>query len=361
MVVGSTPVRRPISVRSHRRSIILVWLVGLILATGGMAALAAEDDADYGVRPAPVGDGSRPIDRIEHALEPGTSITDAIEIFNFGDHEALFDVYAADMVPSSNGGLAPAARETPIAAGGAWLTPHVETVELGPGDWASLDFDIDVPAEASVGPHTAVLLVERRESPGQGMVDLKTRIGLLVEVEVLTEIELVARLGPITLERINGDVVFYVPVTNTGEVTFEVTGEVLVRDDYGRDISRIALAPADKYVAPGEKAVFSAEWENPPLFGHFQALSTVEATVGERVPVVFDGGPVDFWLVPWMWILVVLVTLLVVGGALTALRPAMKRRGRHRREEREILRQYRRRRALEEQPKLEKKDETVGL
>lgn len=344
---GSLPVGRTVNAPSHR--LVLITLVSLFLALSPATAFAADSDgADYGVRPAPVGDGSRSIDRIEHALEPGVAITDAIQIFNFSDNTSVFDVYPADMVPSSNGGLAPAARDAEIVAEGSWVTVETGTVELGPGESATVGLEILVPLEAALGTHEAVVLVERRESPGEGMVDVRTRVGLLVHVEVLSEIDLAAALRTLTWDRDGGDVTFSVTMSNKGDVTFAASGVVRVTNGDGDEIAGITLLPDGRYVAADEDAVLNGVWEDPPLFGRYEAEAVVEAVVGERTPVVLRSEPISFWLVPWVGIVVILGVVVALVWLFYLLRPRLQKRARHRREEKALLRDFRRRRALEE-------------
>lgn len=348
MTIGSMSVGRARNAPSHRHRL-LVPLVALALALSSGIALAADNDgADYGVRPAPVGDGSRQIDRIEHALEPGASIADAIQIFNFSGGMAVFDIYPADMVPTGNGGMAPAAPDTEIVAEGSWLTVETGTVELGPGEWATVGFDIDVPAEASIGEHEAVVLVERHEPSGEGMVDIRTRVGLRVKIEVLSEIDLAATLGPLSWGKDGGDVNFSIPLRNTGDVTFAASGAVRITDGDGDEIAAITLLPDGRYVAPDEDAVLEAVWEDPPLFGRFEAEAVVEAVVGERTPVAFPSETISFWLVPWVGVIVTLGVLVALLWLFYLWRPHLQKRARHRREERALLRDFRHRRALEE-------------
>jgi hypothetical protein len=331
----------------HNRALAAVVVLTLLLGVG-TAAVATEVDADYGARPAPVGDGSRPIDRFQHDLEPGTTITDALQVFNFTDIPAVFDIYAADMVPSSNGGLAPAARETAVVAEGTWLSPRESTVEVGPRESATVEFDIEVPIEASIGEHRGVILVERHEAPGSGTFDLRTRVGLVVDIEVRQEIALAGTVGPMTVERDGGGVIFRVSLTNTGEASFATTGVIRIADAGNDEVARLSLAPAGRYVASGEEASFRAVWEEPPLFGRYEAVATLEARVGDRDPVVLDGRPVSFSIVPWTEIVIVVVALSLLAWALYRIRPRLARRARHRREERDLIRDFRRRRALEE-------------
>lgn len=331
-------------VPSHRR--VLVTLFALSLTMLPLAASADIDGADYGVRPAPVGDGSRPIDRFEHAVEPGTSITDAVQVFNFGGETSVFDLYPADMVPSSNGGLAPATRESEIVSEGSWLTVDVETIELGPGESATVGFAIDVPLDASVGEHEAVMLVERRESPGEGAIDVRTRVGLRVGIEVLNEIDLAADLGSLGWDRAKR--AFHLPLSNTGDVTFAVSGAVHVTDDDGHEIAAVTLLPEGRHVAAGEDATLDAVWEDPPLFGRFQAEAVVAVVVGDRTPVLIQSETISLLLVPWTLIVTVIGLIFSLVWALSLLRPHWKTRGRHRREEKAMLRDFRRRRAIEE-------------
>lgn len=346
MMLGSLLMGRAVN-PSHRRVLIALIAVSMTLCSG--TAFAADNDsADYGVRPAPVGDGSRPIDRIEHALEPGASITDSIQIFNFSDETAVFDIYSADMVATSNGGLAPASRDTEVVDEGSWLTVDVDTVELEPGDSTTVGFAIEVPMEASVGEHQAVVLVERHEPSGEGAIDVKTRVGLLVDVEVLSEIDLAATLGALSWDRDGSDVSFSVPFVNTGDVTFAASGVVSVTDGDGHEMAEITLLPDGRYVAAGEEAVLSAVWDDPPLFGRFEAEAMAEAVVGERAPVIFRSETVAFWLVPWVGLIVSVAVVIALMWLFYLLRPHLQKKARHRREEKALLRDFRRRRAAGE-------------
>lgn len=324
-------------------------VVFALLSSAGMAAAAEGGDPDYGVRPAPVGDGSRPIDRFQHGLEPGTSIPDAFQIFNFSDEPAVFDVYQADMVPSSNGDLAPAARNVAVVGEGTWLSLEESSVELGPGESATVEFTISVPLEASIGEHRGVILVERQEAPGSGTLELKTRVGLVVGIDVLREVALAGSVGPMTWDRDHGHIAFQVSLTNTGEPSFGASGVVEVTDRAGGPVARVSLTPAGRYVAPGETATFEGVWEDPPLFGRYEATPIIEATVGLREPVILEGTPLGFSLVPWAQIIVVFLALAYVVWGLYRIRPILVRRARRRREERELIRDFRRRRFLEEE------------
>lgn len=313
-----------------------------------VSAAGSEAEADYGVRPAPIGDSTRSIDRFTHSLEPGTTITDALQIFNFSNEVLRFDVYSSDLVPSNTGSLAPAAREMEITGAGNWIRPATGSVEVGPRGSAQVSFDITVPEGVTPGQYGAAVLVEREGAIGSGAIQATARVGLLLELEVLGAVNIDAQIGDLVWARRDKSIVFGLPLTNTGNVTLSVTGDVEISTDDGEPFARLQLQPADRSVAPGEDAYLEVGWGDPPLLGRFEAVATVVATVENRAPVELSSQPVTIWLIPWGWIFGLLVLITLGVWALHRSRPWMTKRARHRREKKALLRDFRKRRSLEE-------------
>jgi hypothetical protein len=305
-------------------------------------------DPDYGARPAPLGEAVRASGFFAHSLEAGTGVVDAVEVFNLTNVAASFDIYAADMVESSGGGLTAGPPDLEVTGPGTWVTPERGTVQVEPRSSARVDFTVDVPQGIAPGDYFASLLVEPRLPVGTGNIETRARIGLRLEIEVLGEVDLGVDLEPLTFVREGGEVRFELSATNTGSVTFASGGEVVVVGGSGDQVAGLNLEPSGRFVAPGEQITFSAVWGDPPLFGRYTAEAVLEAVVGNHLPVRFTSNTVTFWLVPWT---LIVTGLLILGGVGWVLYASRERRGnwvRHRREERELLRDFRKRRRVEE-------------
>lgn len=174
------PVGRPLMRRSRRHA--LVFAVAVMLAA--MAPVHANDWTGYAARPAP-GEGDRDSGRFELSVGAGSSVSDAIEIFNLTDDPAAFDVYAADVVATADGGRAPAARDVEVSGPALWVIVPQTDVELASRSSTIVPFTVEVPAAISPGPYVAALLVEPRGSDSQDTITSRTRVGLWVEIQVL--------------------------------------------------------------------------------------------------------------------------------------------------------------------------------
>lgn len=174
------PVGRSFLREPHRHALIIATALLLIAA----APALADDWTGYAARPAP-GDGDRDSARFELAVAAGASVSDAVEIFNFTDDDAAFDVYAADVVATPEGGRAPAARDVALSGPATWILVDRPVVDLAARSSTLVSFTVEVPADASLGPHTSALLVEPRGTDTSGTITSRTRVGLWVEVRVL--------------------------------------------------------------------------------------------------------------------------------------------------------------------------------
>jgi hypothetical protein len=334
-----------------RRSRAARWLVlGLLLVavlqTMG-AAPPPDRDGDqpagpsYGVRPAHHADGPRAGRLIAHALEVDTVVTDGVEIFNFTDEPARFEVYAADMIATSGDGVAPAPRDAEVTGPGTWIEPEQEEIEVAPHRSVVVPVAIEVPRGTVPGEHVAALLVEPVTEAGDQTIQARARVALRVQLEVLGEIDLGVELGALRWRQAGQTVRFDLPVTNGGNVTVVVDGTVVVTDRGAQPKGELLLSPAARTLAPDATTSLEAVWEDPPWFGRVTAQAVVDARAGERAPVRFVGDAVTFWIVPWASLLAAFALLALLAAVFFASRDRRRAWRERRREERELLRDFR--------------------
>jgi len=323
---------------------VVAAIVLALMAAGGSAI--AQSSTEYGARPQRVAGTPRSVLGFFHSLEAGSSITDGVEVLNHAGTSMVFDVYAVDMVPSSNGGLAPAPRSADPEGPATWITLESDSADLGRDETELIPFDLAVPTGTPPGEYRAAIVVEPRSVADSGTVVSKTRIALPVTATVLGAVNLGVTLGDLTVVHDDGPLSFSQPITNTGDVTFTASGDLELTSWLGSATRTIAFTPEDLTLAPGETATVRAVWEDPPLFGRYDAVGTIVAVVGERQPVPFTGTTVRVWLVPWALILTGLAALVIVAMVIRALRPRWTAWRVRRREERAVLDDYRRQRRL---------------
>jgi hypothetical protein len=344
--MGAVPIRAEGPDRPHRHGAVAILVATALFFLVTATAVAAERETDYGARVAPTGDTTRTV--FAHAVEVGASVEDTLQIINYSDEPALFEVYEADMVASTGDVLVPASRDAGIIGAGAWLTPEVDVIEVAARSDALVDFTIEIPTGTAAGDYVAALLVERQEEQGSANIETRTRIGLRVEIEVLGEIDLGLILGDLGWDRFRGDIALSLPVANTGNVTFETMGSVSIVEGDGEPIAEMTMEPTTVFLAPGQNTELTAEWLDTPLFGKYEARATVTAVVGSRSPVEFLSEPVTIWIIPWMEIITVLALIGLLIWFFVATRRPRRRWAKHRREEKALIQEYRQRRKLEE-------------
>ena len=161
-----------------------VLVAGVLLTVA--TSVVAQEPTGYAARPAP-GDGDRSSARFALSVETGSSVSDAVEIFNLTDEPVTFDVYAAEAVLATGGGLAPASRDAEIGGAAAWITVDESPVVVAPRSSLIVRFTIHAPTGTDLGDQRAALLVEPEGSTGGGNIAARTRVGLWVDIKVVGE------------------------------------------------------------------------------------------------------------------------------------------------------------------------------
>lgn len=158
----------------------MLLIVTLALLLLRVDPVTAQDGATYGARPAH-DDGSS---AFVLSIPAGSSGADAVEILNFTDEPAVFDLYPADAVPTAEGGHAPAARDADTTGSTHWVTFATDSVEVAARSAKTVAFTVDVPDGTTAGDHLSALVVEPEMATDRGTVAAKTRIGLWLKVTV---------------------------------------------------------------------------------------------------------------------------------------------------------------------------------
>jgi len=95
---------------------------------------------------------------LSYDVDPGATITDSVTLYNYGNTQLTFRIYATDAFNNEDGqfDLIPGAEEPTDV--GSWVTMPQANITVPPGRQVVLPITLDVPANATAGDHVGAIL-----------------------------------------------------------------------------------------------------------------------------------------------------------------------------------------------------------
>ena len=110
-------------------------------------APAGSDDPNEG--------GNRP--NLSYTVEPGTVVDDAVTLYNYGNAQLIFNIYATDAFNGESGELDfLSGTEAPTGVG-SWVTFPQDIITVPAGQQATIPIQISIPDNAGPGDYTGAL------------------------------------------------------------------------------------------------------------------------------------------------------------------------------------------------------------
>jgi hypothetical protein len=263
-------------------------------------------------------------------IEPGSTISDHLAVFNLSSQSVAFDIYATDATGTTASGaltLLPAnSKSTDI---GSWVTlaGHVSQLSIViPGHKGIIEpFTISVPTHATPGDHTGGMIASvgtsHRGASGQ-IVTLYQRIAVPMELRVTGKLVASLQVNSVSAgfsTPVNpfggGTAHVTYSVTNTGNVRLSGTQLVTVTGPFG--IKSTVRARALPVVLPGDSIKYTVPvgglYPAGPLTAHVTVTPGWPADAAPlKLPLATASESASVFAVPWA--LLVLIVLLGGGG-----------------------------------------------
>jgi hypothetical protein len=195
----------------------------------------------------------------------------------------------------------------------SWVSVTPSSFRGAPDRTQPIQYRISVPPDAEPGDHLASLTVQRLAKATKATASSIEAVSVRLTIRVRGAVRPQARIVALEVPSIadGGPISVGTTVRNTGNVTLDFDhanpGQVTILD--GSD--RKATLPFAGSLFPGQTRVFDSRWEDPPLFGNFDAEAAVRT--GGREARSKEG----FWVIPWRQIGA--LVLIVAAVALLAL------------------------------------------
>jgi hypothetical protein len=256
----------------------------------------AQDEVVHSWALAPAGSdqpgeaGNRPT--LSYAAAPGSTIEDAVTLYNFGNESLIFQVFATDAFNDDAGQFDVRSLDEEQDGVGAWIALEQDLVQVPPGQQVTIPITVEVPEDARTGDHAgAILAASDAVSPDEAgaLVTVRRQTGTRVFVRVDGPIQpqLVVRDLTVDYDQranpLDGTANITYRVENTGNVRISGASSVSVAGLLG--VGETALPPvAIPELLPGGSATLTATASG------IQALGRVTATVTVTPDPTGDGA-----------------------------------------------------------------------
>jgi hypothetical protein len=262
---------------------------------------------------------------LSYTAEPGSTVNDSVTLWNYGNVQLTFRVYATDAFNNADGAfdLLEGAK-TPKDLG-AWLTVPVRFVTVPAHAKADLPVTLTIPAGAEPGDHAAGILASN-EAPGTGpdgkTVTLDRRTGTRVYLRVggpLHPALAVTKAHSVyhpSLDPRKGDLDVTYTVRNVGNVRLGASQAITVKNIFGRSMKSATPKPIVELL-PGNEVQLTRHFSGVAATVRDGAhIRLTPTSVGDAAPAKADATSrtASTWAFPWLLlVLAVALTLLARG------------------------------------------------
>jgi hypothetical protein len=311
---------------SRATAALAALLLGLVFALGSAVPVAfAEGEADDGsvtwsVSP---GDANGPDGRlrVESTLDPGDSIVEHMVVKNLSTTAVTFAIKAADGYRTDSGRFNMLNSDETSVDAGLWIDAP-ETVSVGAGETAVVEFTITVPDDVTPGDHIAGIAASIESlgsDAGGNQISVESRVGFPIFLRVNGEITPSLELTLVSASYqfswnpfAPGEVTAIYEVANDGNVRMEARPTV---ESQGNVVEPESDAKPIEVLPGNTRQITTSVPGVWPLF-----FSSVQVTVDPTV-ITLEGDPqpaealsqdIGVWTIPVPQLLVLLGLALVV-------------------------------------------------
>jgi hypothetical protein len=255
-------------------------------------------------------------------LAKGASVRDSVTLWNYGDTDLLFKIYAKDAFNTAEGGFDLLTATQPSTDVGGWVALEQSTVRVPARSGLPVPFTLTVPPNATPGDHAAGLVASLATSgapDAERNVLVDHRVGSRLYLRVpgvlnpsLTIDEVEATYRHVVNPVGSGELDVTFTVTNAGNIRLKGSQKVTLSGPFGRTLQERALDDLPELL-PGTSVRRTERFSVAPLV-RISADVTITPIVGggrtgDVVPEATTRSS-SVWAMPWT-LLAVLAALLV--------------------------------------------------
>ena len=252
--------------------------------------------------------GSRP--NFSYELAPGATLSDTVSLYNYGNTQLTFRIYATDAFNDKSGGFELLTGEKQPSDVGSWVKLPQANVTVSPTTRIDLPFTVSVPPDARAGDHSAAILASSTvngEGPDGKIVALDRRAGARLYVRVAGPLQPALAVDKVhttyraALNPMNGSVDVRYTVRNVGNERLGFHQRLSVKSPLGKTMKQSAMKDTLELL-PGNEVAMQA---------HFDHVTAAMRLEGQVVVNPFPVGQAKAkvtshfsqsghtWAIPW--------------------------------------------------------------
>ncbi|MBM3204611.1 hypothetical protein FJZ48_01360 [Candidatus Uhrbacteria bacterium] len=259
------------------------------------------------------------------SVPPGGTHQATISVVNDEKVERTYYTTIQKFFPKGESGQQEFLPLSDISGLPSWLFVTDPIFVLKPGESRSVSFMIRTPLDAQAGGHYAAVFFST-EPPIQratGKILAGARTGVLIFLTIQGQLS--ARLeakefsaNPTSIQHL--PVLFRARVENTGNIHTIPRGEIIIKNYFGSEVTRLPLNPLESRILPNSARAFFVTWQKTaprPGKGFWHEVGEEWRNFGlgrYRAQLELDGvatAPVVFTVFPWQFLLCAFVVLLL--------------------------------------------------
>ncbi|OGD71507.1 hypothetical protein A3D09_02235 [Candidatus Collierbacteria bacterium RIFCSPHIGHO2_02_FULL_49_10] len=184
--------------------------------------------------------------KVSHTVNPGESVSGAIQIINASDDAVDVETKVEDFVPlAGTYNIQFVGRAPGITTVRDWITLDApKSFALAKGATKDISYTIQAPSNAEPGGHFGVAFFKASQLPKGGQqLKVGTQVGMLILVTVpgshLEKGRILDFSGPLFVKR--SPIHFTIRFENTGTVHFEPKGTITITNMLGKEIGSVGV------------------------------------------------------------------------------------------------------------------------
>src|SRR3989344_6080883 len=262
---------------------------------------------------------------IDIEAEPHDTFTKTLTITNFDSRPARLYASVNEITVGDESEIksfVPASMSERTTSVTSWIEITRGRVELTAGETKEIPVTIRVNQKAPPGIYHAFVgfgsgsnrdIAQAKVLEGQGM-------GAVVRIVVGSKQEEFLRLVSFTTDRFSispdkGQITYI--LENTGDLPLNPTGDVIIYDSRGRELTTVSLEDESKTtIAPGEQVTYTKPLPFMNRLGKNKAYLSLEYGVQNRA-ALYDTN--FYYSIPWFYLVIIMVLLAIVLTILVIL------------------------------------------
>jgi|AntRauTorcE11897_2_1112592.scaffolds.fasta_scaffold00510_8 hypothetical protein len=266
----------------------------LLFVCSSFVPVASAQEAGVSISPA----------RVDDTLEPGAQKQYSVSVTNLNATEQTFYLYKRNISGVRSGGVPVFDADNAEQSGyelADWITLPTNQIIVGAGAKETIDFTINVPANASCSHFGGIFFsVDPPDIQNSGAA-VGYQVANIISLRVPGECVEEASIRQFSTNKyLNGsqNIDFTVRIQNSGDVLVQPVGPLEIYNMLGNKVGDVTFNPDKSAVFPDDERVYTnLNWTGDSVgFGRYEAI--LSASYGDVGAYKTMSSTVTFWILP---------------------------------------------------------------